>query len=80
MAPYPTGIGSSPWRPGSGNAIRRCGQAQPRSAIMDPFFIFAIICVVLYVTVLIVAAIAEHERRKSNRSLQGRQNDRPDKK
>ena len=80
MAPYPTGIGPSPWRPGSGNTIRRCGQTQPRSAIMDPFFIFAIICVLLYVIILIFAAIAEHERRKFNRSLQGRQNDRPDKK
>lgn len=78
MAPYPTGSGPSPSRPGSGSAIRQCGDAQPRSAIMDPFFIFAIICAVLYVVILIAGALAEHERRKLNRSMQNRRNDWPD--
>ena len=78
MAPYPTGFRPSPRRSGSGSAVRQCGGAQPRSAIMDPFFIFAIICAAGYVVFRIVTAIAERERRKINRSLRSRRDDWPD--
>jgi len=45
---------------------------------MDPFFVFAIVCAVVYAVFMIAVTFAEQERRRLNRSLRNRLDNRPD--